>query len=146
MTDQDVLEVTIHVAAPRETVFPYFVDPVRYAQWMGTTAELEAKPGGIYRVRMRDDVEASGTFEEIDPPRRIVFTWGWVGDPAVPPGSTRVEITLEESGEGTRVVLRHGGLPSEEQRQHHTVGWQMYLGRLAAVLEGSDPGPDPNAR
>jgi uncharacterized protein YndB with AHSA1/START domain len=141
----DVLEVTVHMAAQPDTIFPFFTDPVRYAQWMGTDVELEAKPGGLYRVRMREGVEVSGAFEEVEPPHRLVFTWGWDGDPAVPPGSTRVEVTLTAESGGTRVTLRHHGLPTAEQVEHHTMGWEMYLGRLNLVLQGADPGSDPNS-
>jgi hypothetical protein len=42
-------------------------------------------------------------------------------------------------------VLRHHDLPDDEQRLHHTAGWEMYLGRLVVRLSGGDPGPDPNA-
>ena len=145
MTEPPVLEVSLHVAAQPETVFPYFTDPARYAQWMGRDVDLEPVPGGAYRVRMRDGVEAVGQFLEIDPPRRVVFTWGWVQGPPVPPGSTRVVVTFEPEAGGTRVVLRHHGLPDDEQLHQHTGGWEMYLGRLAARLAGTDPGPDPNA-
>ena len=41
MTDADVLEVSVHIAAQPETVFPYFTDPVRYVQWMGSEATLD---------------------------------------------------------------------------------------------------------
>lgn len=139
------LEVSIHIDAQPETVFPYFTDPARYVQWMGSEADLEPVPGGTYRVRMRDGVETVGQFLEVDPPRRLVFTWGWTQGPAVPPGSTRVEITLEPEADGTRVVLRHHDLPDDEQRQHHTTGWAMYFARLALLITGADPGPDPNA-
>lgn len=145
MTDRDVLEVSVLIAAEPATVFPYFVDPARYVQWMGRDAELEPVPGGTYRVRMRDGVEVGGRFVEVDPPRRLVFTWGWAGDTALPPGSSRVVVTLEPEAGGTRVVLRHHDLPDEQQRQHHGDGWRAYLGRLARRLAGEDPGPDPNA-
>lgn len=128
-----------------ETRFPFFTDPVRYAQWMGSDVELEAKPGGLYRVRMRDGVEALGTFQEVDPPHRLVFTWGWVNEAAVPPGSTRVEVSFAAEDGGTRVTLRHHGLPTNDQRDHHRMGWEMYLGRLSLVLQGDGPGPDPNS-
>src|SRR6266487_3206038 len=95
MTGDSAVEVSVHIAAQPETVFPYFTDPGRYVQWMGTGARLEPVPGGCYRVLMRDGVEASGEFVEVDPPRRLVFTWGWTHDPAVPPGATRVVVTLE---------------------------------------------------
>ncbi|HEX4705024.1 MAG TPA: SRPBCC domain-containing protein [Pseudonocardiaceae bacterium] len=145
MTQPDVLELSVHIKAAPETVFPYFTEATRYAQWMGSAATLEPVPGGIYRVSMSGGVEAVGRFLEIDPPHRVVFTWGWTHDMAVAPGSTRVVVTLAEEGGGTRVVLRHHGLPDDEQREHHCKGWTMYLDRLTTRATGGDPGPDPNA-
>ncbi len=145
MTDPGVVEVSVHIAASPETVFPYFTDPGRYVQWMGEHATLEPVPGGRYRVVMRDGVEVVGEFVEVEPPRRLVFTWGWAHDLAVAPGSTRVVVSLDAEDGGTRVVLRHYDLPTDEQRAHHRDGWDMYLHRLGVVAEGGDPGPDPNA-
>jgi uncharacterized protein YndB with AHSA1/START domain len=93
---------------------------------------------------MRGGVEAIGVFLEIDPPKRVVFTWGWSHDHAVAPGSTRVVVTLTEDNGGTLVVLRHHDLPDDEQREHHGNGWRTYLSRLAVRATGGDPGPDPN--
>lgn len=143
MTEDDALEVSVHIAAAPETVFPYFTDPERYQQWMGTAVILDAVPGGTYRVGIRDGVAALGEFVEIDPPRRVVFTWGWTDRFAVAPGSTRVVVTLTEEDGGTRVVLRHYGLP-DDQVANHRAGWETYLGRLALRAAGGDPGPDPN--
>ncbi|GLZ28496.1 transcriptional regulator [Lentzea sp. NBRC 105346] len=140
-----MLEVSMHIAASPETVFPYFTDPARYSQWMGNAAILDPVPGGAYRVRMRDGVEASGEFVEISPPHRVVFTWGWTHDQAVAPGSTRVVVTLHEENGGTRVVLRHHGLPDDTQITMHRKGWELYLDRLGVRVLGGDPGPDPNA-
>ena len=146
MTDPDVLEVTVHVAAPPQTVFAYFTDPARYVQWMGSPAAVQAVPGGSYRVGMSDGVEAAGQFVEVDAPRRLVFTWGWTHEQAVPPGSTRVVVTFTEEDGGTRVVLSHYDLPTDQQRDHHRAGWQTYLDRLATRAAGGDPGPDPNTQ
>ena len=140
-----MLEVSVHIEATPDAVFQYFTDPSKYVQWMGTDARITSTPGGEYRVRMRDGVETVGEFVEIDPPKRVVFTWGWEHDAAVPPGSTRVEVTLEPDGTGTRVVLRHHDLPSAEQIEHHRQGWQLYLNRLALRATGTNPGPEPNA-
>jgi uncharacterized protein YndB with AHSA1/START domain len=144
MTDDDVVEVSMHVAAQPETVFTYFTDPGRYAQWMGAAATLEPVPGGAYRVLMGGGVQAAGEFVEVDPPRRVVFTWGWTHDLEVPPGSTRVVITLDAENGGTRVTLRHYNLPGDGQRDHHRGGWELYFGRLSSRIRGEDPGPDPN--
>lgn len=146
MPDPGVLQVTIHIAAEPATVFPYFTDPARYVQWMGRTAALRPVPGGTFRVMMRDGVEATGEFLEIDPPRKLVFTWGWAHGDTVPPGSTRVVVTLAPEGNGTCVVLRHYGLPDGQQRSGHHQGWTLYLGRLNTRITGKDPGPDPNGR
>jgi len=126
MADDGVVEVSVYIAARPETVFPYFTDPGRYVQWMGRDAMLQPVPGGSYRVFMQHGVEAAGEFLEIDPPRRVVFTWGWTHDPAVPPGTTRVVVTLHAEQDGTRVVLRHHDLPDDGQRDHHHKGWELY--------------------
>lgn len=134
MTADEPVEVSLHVAATPETVFRYFTDPARYVRWMGSAATLEPVPGGQYRVRMRDGVEAAGQFTDVEPPHRVVFTWGWTHDDAVPPGSTRVEVTLQPSAGGTWVVLRHCDLPGDAQRDHHRSGWELYLERLGTAV------------
>ena len=139
------LEVTTHIAAPPEKVWPYLTDPARYALWMGTEVTLSPAPGGLYRVHMREGIEALGEFVELDPPHRLVFTWGWQDHPVVPPGSTTVEVTLEATDEGTLVRLTHRGLPDTESVAHHRQGWESYLHRLVIAATGGDPGPDPNA-
>jgi uncharacterized protein YndB with AHSA1/START domain len=140
-----VVEIERRIEAPREEVFVYLTDPDHYMRWMGMAAELDPRPGGVYRVRMNSDTEALGAFVVVDPPSRLVFTWGWVGDEAVPPGSTTVEITLREDGDGTILRLRHSGFPSDEAAASHREGWAMYAERLSAVVPGGDPGPDPTA-
>ncbi len=137
MAEHRAVEVTVYIAAEPATVFAYFTDPARYVQWMGRTVTLHPVPGGTYRVCMRDGVEAIGEFVEIDPPRKVVFTWGWSHQPAVPPGSTRVVVTFTPEGDGTRVVLRHHGLPDTQYAGHHK-GWIIYLDRLNTYMTGHD--------
>ena len=139
----DVVEREVRIAARPETVFQFFVDPLKMMQWKGIDATLDARPGGIYRVNVTGRDVARGEYVEIVPHSRVVFTWGWEGDGhPVPPGSTTVEISLIPDGGGTIVRLRHSGLAGEAAAQH-TEGWEHYLPRLAAAAEGSDPGPDP---
>jgi uncharacterized protein YndB with AHSA1/START domain len=144
----NVVEREVRVAARPETVFPFLIDPEKMRLWMGRSTELDARPGGIYRVEVNDQAIARGEYVEVDPPRRVVFTFGWEGQVAgegehgVPPGSSRVEISLDPDGDGTLVRLRHLDLP-EGSREIHGQGWDLYLGRLKAVVAGEDPGPDP---
>ena len=71
-----VVEREIRIAARPETVFEFFVDPQKICQWKGRKAELDPRPGGIYRVEINDEAIARGEYVEIDSPSRVVFTWG----------------------------------------------------------------------
>jgi uncharacterized protein YndB with AHSA1/START domain len=142
-----VVEREIRIAARPETVFDFFVDPRKMLQWKGSKAELDPRPGGTYRVEINDQATVRGEYVEIDPPTRVVFTWGWEGqesgEHAVAPGSSRVEVDLTPDGDGTIVRLRHLDLP-EQSREIHGQGWDLYLSRLAQAAAGEHPGPDPN--
>jgi len=132
------------IEARPETIFSFFVDPARWLRWQGVEATIEPVPGGGFRMNVLGDGFASGRFVEVDPPRRIVFSWGWElpGNP-VPPGSSTVEVDLEPDGDATIVRLTHRGLPLPAARDQHREGWGHYLERLATVATGGDPGPDP---
>ena len=137
-----MIELQRHVLARPETVFSYFTDPVKYARWMGVEAILDARPGGIYRVRVPQGRYAVGEFVDVDPPRRVVFTWGWEDDPLIQPGSSTVTITLTPTEDGTLITLVHDGLPDPTAEALHRQGWERYLGRLATAGCGGDPGAD----
>lgn len=137
------LEVEEVIDATPHEIFPYLTEPENYARWMGAEAELDPRPGGVFRVRMPNAAIALGRFVVVEPPLRVVFTWGWEGSEAVPPGSTTVEITLLDQGRSTLIRLRHTGLPDEAARNEHREGWQRYLTRLGPAALGVDPGPDP---
>ncbi len=131
------------IAASPATVFSFLTDLVRWTSWQGVDGELDARPGGTFRIRMPGSEVASGQFVEIVPNQRIVFTWGWEGEAsAVPPGSTTVVIELEPDGAGTRLHLTHSSLAPPPVAEHHRLGWEKYLRRLAVRAEGGDPGPD----
>ena len=133
------IEVTQRIDAPPEIVFSYLTDSRRFTRWMGAAAELDARPGGRYRIDVDGEHVATGEYQEVDPPRRLVMSWGWEGHPTVPPGSTTVEITLTPDQGATMLRLRHLGLPTEHERRMHTEGWNQYTGRLA-TLAGSPQG------
>jgi uncharacterized protein YndB with AHSA1/START domain len=135
----------VHVEASPETIFPFLTDPEQLVRWKGSEAVLDPRPGGIYRCQVTPKALAIGEFVEVDPPRKVVFTFGWDGEEAVPPGSSTIEITLEPSGSGTLVRLEHTGLPEGAPAQHGE-GWVHFLERLEIVATGGDPGPDPWAQ
>jgi uncharacterized protein YndB with AHSA1/START domain len=137
--------ITRRIDAPPETVYEFLTGSTQWSRWQGAEADLEPHPGGLFLMKMPDGSAARGEFVELVPHERVVFTWGWVGHPGVPPGSSTVEIHIERTGEGSLVTLAHRDLPDDELELHR-LGWDHYLPRLGAASEGSDPGPDPGPR
>jgi uncharacterized protein YndB with AHSA1/START domain len=138
-----VFEREIRIEASPDTVFEFFTDPDKMKMWKGTAAELDPRPGGVYRVEVLPEAIAKGEYVHVDRPHFVAFTWGWEGEEqAVPPGSSLVEVTLRPDGDATVLTLRHTGLPSEEMAQQHEQGWTHFLGRLQIAAAGGDPGAD----
>jgi uncharacterized protein YndB with AHSA1/START domain len=168
--ETDVLEHEVRIAARPETVFAYFTDPARMVQWMGAEAVLDPRPGGVFRITFalpQPVIEAMitgfggagsealeavrdegvnvvlGEFVEVDPYRRIVFTWGYERTLfAMPPQASSVEVSFIPEDDATLVRLIHRRLPAEGTGFHRS-GWEHYLPRLTVAAAGGDPGPDP---
>ena len=139
------VERELEIAASPETVWELLTDPNEAPRWMGASALFDLRPGGTYRVEVIPGNVARGEFIEIDPPRRLVYTWGWEAATgmALPPGSSTIEFDLAPSSAGTLLRFRHSNLPSRESANSHGHGWDHYFARLAAVAAGGDPGIDP---
>lgn len=132
---------TVHVDAPPERVYEYFTRPEAIVTWMGEYALLEAEPGGRFTVDVKG-APVRGRFLDLDPPHRLLISWGYAGSGDLPPGSSTVEIRFTAERGGTRVDLEHRDLPAE-QVPGHISGWTHYLGRLTVAAADRDPGPDP---
>jgi uncharacterized protein YndB with AHSA1/START domain len=136
-----------HIAAPPAAVFALLTDPEKILRWMGTEAQVEPQPGGLYLLNVNDTRRARGTFREVVPVHRLAYSFGWEGSEEVPPGSSLIEIDLiEQPPDGTLLRLTHTGLPNAEQCAQHAEGWAYYVDRLAKVAAGRDPGPDSHSR
>ena len=131
MTVPAVLTATVRIAAPPVDVFPYFIDPALMVQWIGEWADLRPEPGGRFALDF-STTPVRGEYVEVEPPRRVVFTWGVAGKDSLPPGSTTVEIVLTADGLDTIVELFHHDLPSDEFDSHHK-GWTAMLEQLLSV-------------
>lgn len=135
----------VYIEASPEIVFEFLTDQEKFLKWMGIAAELDPKPGGIFRIDPNGRDVIRGMYLEVVPFSRVVFTWGWEEKGhRVPAGSTVVEIELKPEGNGTRLRLTHRSLESEA-REAHEKGWAHYLARLQSVCEGRYPGKDPLA-
>ena len=140
MDDSYDLTQEIDIDASPELVFRFFTDAELLRRWLCRHAELDPRPGGAFTLNVTGTHITRGEFRELEPGRRLVFTW--LFDHVQPPIPTTVEVTLTPVGRGTHVRLRHYGLAHRTLRDRHAGGWEHYLPRLAAAASGADPGPD----
>ncbi len=135
---------SVDITAPPEAVYPYFTRPEAILTWMGDHAVLDAAPGGVFSLDI-NGVLVRGRYLELDPPHRLLISWGHAGSALLPPGGSTLEITLAAIPEGTRVSIEHRDIPPEEAARH-AIGWAHFLARLTIAATGTDPGPDPFAQ
>ena len=143
MTDSRTLHIERTYRAPAQAVFDAWTSEEVLRRWFHaehdwetTLAEVDLRVGGTVRVVMRDpeaDAEygGGGVYTEIDPPRRLAFTWLWDDN------STRmlIELDFEESGGETTVRLTHSGLWDEEAVRSHERGWATAFDNLERALD-----------
>jgi uncharacterized protein YndB with AHSA1/START domain len=84
---------------------------------------------------------AAGTYLEVTPPEKLVYTWDWEKDGAgtafgeLEGRETLLTIEFRALDKRTQLVLTHEKFDSPERRDRHEHGWQMWLGRMAHFIE-----------
>ena len=120
------LDRSILINASRETVFGYFTDSTRWARWWGQGSTIDARAGGAVQIVHPGGVQVAGEILEIDPPTRLVFTYGYVSGTPMPVGASVVTIQLEDDQQGTRLDLSHV-FADEKLRDEMVQGWRFQL-------------------
>ena len=135
-TPERVVEKTVHFQASRERVWMAITDPAELAMWFGDEAELDLRVGGDGAMTWENHGRYEMRVEEVDAPRRLV--WSWVGGGGVAfddAQTTRVEweLTTREDG-GTTLYLRESGFLNDHDRGQYDHGWDEELGELVQLL------------
>ncbi len=139
--------LTLHLQkvlrAPAGRVFAACVESEKLAEWWGPAGftaprvELDVRDGGRYRITMQppDGVafHLRGEFREVDPPRRLVYTFEWE-EPDPDDQETVVTLSFLDHSEGTKVVLDQRSFATEARRALHEAGWTQSLERLEQSL------------
>ncbi|MGD9600335.1 MAG: SRPBCC domain-containing protein [Gammaproteobacteria bacterium] len=145
-TDNPSLTLTRRIDAPPARVFAAWTEPRLIARWWqpvpadgadAVRAEIDLRVGGRYRIVIRGadgaEHDVGGEYEEIEPDRRLVFTWAWRSTPT---RVSRVRVTLAPDGGGTRLTLTHERFADETARDRHRGGWTRILDALADTFAG----------
>ena len=135
------MQLTRLVAASPEEVFEAWTRAEILGRWFApgllsaSVPELDARPGGRFRVEMHDPSGVthivSGTYREVEPNQRLVFTWAWEG---VESPETLVSVELRPQGADTELVLTHEGFPNVAFRDQHLHGWTGSTEKLAGLF------------
>lgn len=131
------------ISAGIERVFEAWTRPDLLSQWFAPAADSTAvvtnsvRVGGRYRIAIhqggRDIGGAWGEYVEIDPPRRLVFTW--TSDGAVRVNNSVVTLDLRRVPGGTELTLTHTVQPDTQEGRAHGRGWAATLVSLERFLE-----------
>ncbi len=122
------------ICARVDTVWGYLSTDEGWASWWGPGSSIKAVPGGAMEIVYPNGQTAGGTVLEVEPPRRIRFTWGFDRpDAVIPVDGSVVEITLDESTEGTRLRLVHH-VADERAADAHRTGWRYQLGLFRTLI------------
>lgn len=139
------------IEAPPERVYEAFVDPDDLAAWLppegfsGEVHEFDATEGGSFRMSFNAEVEElesyantfHGTYEELTPGERIVYTESFESDDPGMTGEMTTTVTFEAVPDGTEVTVRQAGIPEAIPPENANEGWIDSLENLADVVKGA---------
>lgn len=147
------LQLTRVFDAPRDLVFRAWTDPQHFAHWFGAAAcdgatlqsvKLDPRLGGRYRLQVRrpdgEYFTTVGTYREVKPPERLVFTWQFEKDGSgdefgeVEPPEMVVTVEFKAHGQQTELTLTHEKFASPESRDRHNAGWTKCLDSLGKFV------------
>ena len=148
------LQISRMIMSPRDKVFQAWTKRALLEKWMCRSSpaqqtkyhELDVRPGGRYRLESvspaGDLYMLEGTYREIRPPEKLVFTWSWVRTP--PQKSpikeneeTLVTVEFFERGKFTEVILTHEKFSTAEIRDRHARGWKGCFDSLDGALKAA---------
>ena len=149
---ETTLRISRILAAPRELVFNAWTEADSLKKWWRlsadytpTVAEVDLRVGGKYRLGMQlpdngQPFVVGGTFREVSPPEKLVYTWvhehrEGQEDPSFTPAETLITVELHDLDGRTEIVLTHEFFPDVDMRDQHNHGWSGCLDQLAALVE-----------
>lgn len=140
MSNARQIQVVRTLPGSPETVFRALTQADLFARWMGpagsdvTVKEMDAREGGAFTFEVRipqgPSFTLTGSYRQLDPPRKLVHTWAMEGDDE----ETLVTFELVPDGTGTALTLTHTGITDPQDLEQNEVGWAHQLDRLTTLL------------
>ena len=139
------LRISRIVRVTPERAFAAWTDPKQVIQWWGPAgvrcpeAFIDLRVGGEYGIANQFPdgrlIWIRGTFEAIDPPHRLVYSWRLDGEP-YDGLAERVTVTFEaRRSDSTEIVVLHERVVNAERRRSHEAGWLACLDGFITFVE-----------
>ena len=145
--DREAIVGEVEIAGPAERVFRALTEPERLRSWWGSRESYwverwrsDLQVGGAWEATgigsTGQPFRVHGVFVEIDPPRRLVYTWNasWLEAPET---TVIYELVpIQGHGERTLVQVRHEGFGGARAAlEDHAHGWPAVLGWLRSYFQ-----------
>ena len=141
MASKPSLTLKRRLKAPPQKVYQAWTQPEQMIRWWGGNneasriAETDVRVGGRFHVGFKGDNgeqhDVSGTYKEVVPDRRLVFSWAWR---TTPERESQVTIDLKPDGDGTILTLMHEQFFDQKACDDHGVGWGRGLDLLERLF------------
>ena len=131
------------IPARRGEVFRAWTDPAELKRWWArpgftvVDAQVDLRIGGGFRIDTRPAVgnvfSVFGSYREVRPPERLVYTWAWQGT-RMDGIETLVTVDFREAGQDTEVLLTHEGFDTQGDHTAHRDAWIGCFDRLSQAI------------
>ena len=137
------LAIQRRLNASPDRVYAAWTDPEKIVRWFGPAvvvqntveATMDVRVGGSFRVSFKSEDgeyhQVGGTYSEVVPNKRLVFSWAWY---TTPERESQVTVHLKADGDGTILTLTHEQFFDEKARDDHRQGWGLALENLEKVF------------
>ena len=141
MASKPSLTLKRRLKAPPEKVYEAWTQPAQMTRWWGganetaRTAETDLRVGGRFHVGFKggngEQHDVSGTYKEVVPNRKLVFSWAWH---STPERESQVTIDIKPDADGSILTLTHEQFFNEKARDDHERGWSFSLDQLEKLF------------
>lgn len=147
LTEPTTLKIQRFLPGPIERVWAYLTESDLRRLWLAS-GQMEMKVGAPFELVWRNDELTNPTGQrpdgfsvehrmqsqitELDPPRKLVFTWNGSGD---------VSFELDPRGNDVLLTVTHRRLPNRNTMLMVGAGWHAHLDVLVARANGREPQP-----
>lgn len=137
------LTIQRRLNAKPDRVYAAWTEPEKIARWFGPSvvdqdtvkAKMDVRVGGSFEVSFKSEDgeyhQVGGTYHEVEPNKRLVFSWAWH---STPERESQVTVTLRSEGDHTLLTLMHEQLFDEAAKIGHTRGWTGSMDKLEAMF------------